>query len=458
MTTTPLVPRSRRSQLRDAVHRRPALLLIGLGLLCAAVAWLRIPTVARDTFWAEDGRTFVSAAALGGPSVLFQPYAGYLHTVPRLAAALVVLLPVSWWALATTAVACVVTGGLAVVVFVCTRDVVTWLPARIFIAGLTVLAPFAPREVLGNLANLHSLFLWTLFWSVLVRPRTRWGAIVLSAVALLGALTEIQAVLLLPLLLLFPSRERRVWIVRAGLLAGVVVQLVVTLGWPRAQNTNPGVDPLSMAYGYLINAVMPLGVSQGQLGHVLAASGPAVGIGVLAVILAAVWYVAARGTRAQRRLVLAALGGSVLLYLASVEANPNSFYDYAHLTSAEQQTVWLARYGVVPSMLLALFLPVAATVALTRRPVQSRSAWWIVSAAGLSAVLILTQLAPQWTRRSNGPEWQPQIAAAAAQCRRDDDLAFVNLRETISWKVSVPCRDLAATATVDQDRPGPRAG
>lgn len=457
MTTTPLVPRSRRSQLRDAVARRPALLLIGLGLLCAAVAWLRIPAVARDTFWAEDGRTFVSAATLGGPSVLFQPYAGYLHTVPRLAAAFVVLLPVSWWALATTAVACAVAGGLAVVVFVCTRDVVTWLPARIFIAGLTVLAPFAPREVLGNLANLHSLFLWTLFWIVLARPRTRWGAIALSAVALLGALTEIQAVLLLPLLLLFPSRERRVWIVRAGLLAGVLVQLVVTLGWPRAQNTNPGVDPLSVAYGYLINAVMPLGVSQAQLGHVLAVSGPALGIGILAVILAAAWYVAVRGSRAQRRLVLAALCGSVLLSVASVEANPNSFYDYAHLTSAEQQTVWLTRYGVVPSMLLALILPVAATVALARHPVRPRSAWWIVSAAGLSAVLILTQLAPQWTRRSNGPEWRPQIAAAAAQCRRDDDLAFVNLRETISWKVSVPCRDLAAMDGVDEDSTVPHA-
>ena len=425
------------------------LLLVALAVSCAVIAWLRIPVIARDTFWAEDGRTFISSAAWGGPSVLFQPYAGYLHTVPRLVAAAVVLLPVSWWALATTATACAITGALAVVVFVCARDLVPWLPARFFIAGLTVIAPLAPREVLGNLANLHSVFLWTLFWIVLARPHRLRAAIVLSIVAFLGAMTEIQALFLAPLLLV-RSRDRLVWVVRAGLIAGLVVQLVVTVGWPRAANTNPGVDPLSLAYGYLINAVMPLAVPQSRLGAVLASTGPAVGIAVLAVIAAGAVYVIVRGTHGQRLLAVAALSGSVLIYVASVATNPNTFYDYARLSSAQLSTVWLTRYGVVPSMLLALVLPLAAAIAFGRRHRLPALGWPVVVVAAVSVALVAAQLGPQWTRRSDGPAWQPQLAAAFAECRSDDELRFVNLKETIGWKVTVPCVDLTGRADADR--------
>ncbi|WP_369964073.1 hypothetical protein [Leifsonia sp. EB34] len=450
MTLAPIAPRSRNHRVWDAVGRRPVLLLVALGLACALVAWLRLPAIAHDTFWAEDGRTFVSAAALGGPRVLLQPYAGYLHTVPRLVAAVVVLLPVSWSALATTAAACAIAGGLAVVVFVCARELVPWLPARLFVAGLTVLAPLVPREVLGTLADLHSLILWTLFWVALSRPRTTRAAVTLSAVALLGALTEIQAVFLAPLLLL-RSHDRRVWIVRAGLSAGIVAQLVVTSAWPRAENTDPAVDPLSIAYGYLINAVLPLAVPQSQLGHVLAATGPAVGLLVLAIVLATAVYVVLRGAGGQRLLVAAALAGSVLLYAVSVETNPNPLYDYAARTPGQLDSVWLTRYGVVPSMLLALVPAVGAAIVWRRRGLRHGRAQWpawsVLAAAGLCAALILAQAGPQPTRRSHGPAWQPQLASASAQCRRDDELTFVNVRETIGWKVTVPCRYLGDGTT-----------
>ncbi|WP_369963724.1 hypothetical protein [Leifsonia sp. EB34] len=448
MTVAPIARRSRIRRVGDTIRRRPVVLLVVLGLSCAAIAWLRIPAIAQGTFWAEDGRTFISSAALGGPSVLFKPYAGYLHTVPRLVAAGVVLLPVDQWALATTAAACAIAGALAVVVFVCTRDLVPWLPARLFIAGLTVLAPLAPREVLGNLANLHSVFLWALFWVVLSRPRRMRTAIILSGVALFGALTEIQVLFLAPLLLL-RSRDWLVWIVRAGLLAGMVVQLVVTLSWPRAENTNPAVDSLSIAYGYLINSAMPLVVPQSRIGPVLAATGPAVGIAVLAVVVAAAIYVMVRGTRGQRLLVAAALSGSVLIYVASVATNPDTFYDYAQFTSAQLSNAWLTRYGVVPSMLLALVLPVAAAIAFGSRRRRPALSWSVIAVAAVAASLVAAQFGPQLTRRSYGPAWQPQLAAATAECHRDDELRFVNLKETLGWTVTVPCVDL--TGRVDAD-------
>jgi hypothetical protein len=444
-------------RVRDAVSAHLVPSLVALGLVCALVAWYRLPAVARDTFWAEDGRTFVSSAATYGPAALVAPYQGYLHTVPRLVAALVAMLPVPLWAVATTAGACAVAGGLAVVVFVCARDLVPWMPARVFVAALTVLAPLAPREVLGNLANLHSLILWALFWIVLSRPRTRAGAIGLSAIAFLGAMTEIQAVFLVPLIALRP-RDRNAWIVRAGLLAGIAIQLIVTVGWPRPQNTNPVVPPASIAYGYLVNGVMPLVVPQDQIGPVLAASGPALGLTVLLAVLAVAVYVIRRGGPMQRTLVLAALGGSALVYAAGVAANPNTFYDYAQFTAAQLQNAWLTRYGVVPSMMLATIPAVGAAVAARRHPGWNPLKASVLAAAAVSCVLIVAQVGPQFTRRSFGPAWQPQIAAAVQQCRTDDDTSSVALRETIGWHVAVPCRDLTAGTASDDDAGGERTG
>jgi hypothetical protein len=218
------------------VVRHPVVGVVLIAVVAALAAWQRIPAIARDTLWAEDGRIFVQGAMDRGPiASLFIPYAGYVHTVPRLiASAVVSFVPVTGWALGMTAGACLVAGILAATVFVATRGIIRWMPARLVLAALTVLAPLAPREVLGDATNLHSLFLWTLFWIVLAAPRTRTSTIGLAVVGLLGALTEVQSLLLLPLLLVVvvlrdrrsgrgwerARREWARWIPRAAVLLG----------------------------------------------------------------------------------------------------------------------------------------------------------------------------------------------------------------------------------------------
>ncbi len=290
--TTPTVHsirtvRSRFREIRDILASRSTastgpIVVALIAIACSAVAWLRIPAVARNTLWAEDGRNFLQDAVNHGPlASLSIPYAGYLHTIPRLIAGFAVaFVPVPQWADAMTAGSCVVAGILAAVVFVCTRDVVPWLPGRILIAGLTVLAPLAPREVLGNAANIHSLVLWTVFWMLLYTPRTRAGSITLSVVALLGAATEIQCLLLVPLALI-RWREPLRRPIFTGLGVGLSLQLFVTLFWPRGQSGHPQVEPLSIAYGYLINAVMPLVMPQNSIGPALVGTGAAAGLAVI---------------------------------------------------------------------------------------------------------------------------------------------------------------------------------
>jgi hypothetical protein len=442
----------RRIRLPLAVARHRLLLLGMLGLACAVAAWLRIPPVARDTLWAEDGRTFLQDAVNRGPLLsLVQPYAGYLHTIPRLIASLTVsVVPVGLWAQAMTAGACLVAGLLAAVVFVCSRDVLPWFPARLLLATVTVLAPLAPREVLGNVANLHSLVLWAVFWMLLYRPRSQRAAIALGIVGLLGAATEIQCVFLLPLLFLTRPHDGRRRIVAIGVLAGVAAQLFVTVMWPRAHSGNPPVGVPSILYGYLINAATPVVVPQSSIGPLLAASGPAVGVGVVTVAVAATAYVVIRGRRLQRVAALALLVGSLGLYTAAVVDNPNTFYDYATFDRRQLLSVWLTRYGVVPSMMLLAVMLLAVGVAVSRarrggdeEPRRSRRILMAGRVACVAlALLLLVQFVPQGTRRSSGPQWSPQVVAAQRFCLSEEPEKLVVLRETIGWHVVLSCRVL----------------
>jgi hypothetical protein len=432
----------------------PTLLVIVISALAALAAWLRLPAIARDTLWAEDGRNFLQGAIDHGPlASLFIPYAGYLHTVPRLiASAVVSWLPLADWALGMTAGACLVAGILAGAVFVATRALVRWLPARIALASLVVLAPLAPREVLGNAANLHSLFLFALFWIALARPRGRRETVGLSIVALLGALTEVQSLFLLPLLLI-RLRDRRRWPVRAALVVGVVAQLVVAVVFPRGGSGSPQDSPLSIAYGYLINAVMPLAVPQLSIGPVVAATGPLVGILLVIPLTGALLFVLRRGSLRERQVAIALAAGSVLIYVASVVANPHPFYDYAALSHSGLVGLWLVRYGVVPSMMLAAIPILALAVAMTRRHRPSAAALLAMPALVILCVALagslLMQFVPQDTRRSAGPAWQPQLSAATKECRALPDDSRVLIAETITWHVSLPCDDL----TPDRPRP-----
>jgi hypothetical protein len=428
--------------------RRTIVVTVLIGCLSAFAAWSRVPAIARDTLWAEDGRNFLQDALSFGPfDSLFLPYAGYLHTLPRIVAALTVqFVPVQFFALSMTAGACLAAGVMASIVYVCSRDVLSWVPARMLIASLTVLAPLVPREVLGNMANLHSLVLWTMLWVLLYRPRTRAGGYALTVFALLGTLTEIECVFLLPLLLWQP-KDRRRWTVRGAYLLGVTIQLCVSVIVPRGQNGNPPVGFPSILYGYLINSVVPLWVPQNSIGAAVAWGGPLLCTTLLVPFLIALFIALKWGSSVQRVAAIALVAGPAVIYSVSVIENPSSIYDYAHMSAAALRTLWLARYGVIPSMMLCALLLLAAGIIITRpkgvsgsetKRRTTRNMFAELAVAGL-VVLLLVQFVPQNTRRSSGPQWQPQIAALRSECQRAADSHSVPIDETIHWHVDVHC-------------------
>jgi hypothetical protein len=416
-----------------------------VGTISVLIAWFRLPAPVRDTLWAEDGRNFLQAALDQGPvNSLFIPYAGYLHTIPRIVASFTVqVVPVQFYALAMTAAACAIAGVVAAVVYVCSADVVRWVPARLVISFLTVLAPLAPLEVSGNQANVHSLLFWGLWWVLLYRPRTRWGAYVLAGYALLTGLTEIQALFLLPLLL-WHLRDRTRWWPRFGYLAGICAQVCVTLLWPRSPSTSPPVDPASIVYGFFINCVVPLWIPQKSIGPAMVWGGILLGLALCLPFVAAFALCIWRGSTLQRVAALGLLGGAVVVYCAGVLENPRSSYDYMALTTHALNSLWLSRYGVVPSMMLCALIPLAAGIVIERSRAAGRQRHPVrhVSArlgVGVLLALLLVQFMPQTTVRSDGPRWRPQLAALSESCEQLPDTAYRQVQETIGWHVNVPC-------------------
>ncbi len=410
--------------------------------LSAAIAWARIPPLARDTFWAEDGRTFVQAAIDTGPiTSLFHPYAGYLHLLPRTLASLTVtLVPVVGWAQAMTALSCAVAGLVAGVVYICSADIVTWPPARVTLAILTVLTPLAAREVLGNAANLHSLLMWMTFWILLYRPRRARGAVVLSVLIAVAALTEIQTAFLLPVLL-YRWRESVRWMPRAAFVAAVAAQLITTLLTPRASSHAAPVDPASIAYGYLINAVMPSWMPANGIGAGLVAYGPWLGIALFLVCVAAGAVAFAWGRRAQRWVAISMLALSILVWVASVLIDPAPFYDYARMNPSQLAHPWLSRYGVIPGMLLLAELVLGLSVLhgrlRHRGSVPRKHLATLFLVVGIVAVAVLSL--PGATRRSSGPAWGTQVLASGEACEHPRMVPTVTLDETLGWTVTVPC-------------------
>ncbi|GIG29898.1 hypothetical protein [Cellulomonas marina] len=429
---------------RDAPPRRVAALALAVGLLAPLVAWLRLPPVARGTLWAEDGAVFLAGAAAEPVGTAWlRPYDGYLHLVPRVLADLVTgLLPAPAWALGTTAAACALAGVVAALVVLLSGGLGVGLPARGVLGLLTVGVPGLPVEVLGNLANAHALLLWLVPWLLVHRVRSRSGAVGVGLVALVVALSEVQAVVLAPLGL-WRLRDRAGLPARLGLALGLAAQAVAVLGTDRspALGDAPAGHLVALALG--AGVLLPLWTGQVGAGSWLLAHAGPVALGA-AVLLAAVpsllALVAARRADGGRRALLVALPvGAVALWAVAVLVNRPPLLLPAG-PGQEGPVLTVLRYAPAVELLLAAALVLAAGGLRARRGGQAL-------VAGGAALLLLAALAgarPEATTRSTGPLWEPGARGAATSCARPGASATVPVpvAPAPTWVAVVPCSEV----------------
>ncbi|MCC2308749.1 hypothetical protein [Cellulomonas chengniuliangii] len=400
----------------------------------AALAWFRVPPVARANVWAEDGAVFLTGTFDASPwQAVLQPYDGYYHLLPRAwAEAITAFAPTDAYALAVTAASCAVAGAAAGLVYVCSQTVTHSTALRLAFAAVTALAPTLPIEVLGNLANLHWFLLWLIPWILLYIPRTWTTSVALGAVALVSALTEVQALYFVPLAV-WRWRERRGWPVRIGLLAGLVAQLLVDSD--RAKATGPVPAAAEIVGGYLVNTVGTIwwgsahtvtwAVAEFGWWTIAAALIPSVGA-----LLLVLW----RGTSAQRVAAIVFPAASLVIWCTAVVVN-RSPYTFDRPDQWPAPEFAILRYSPVPSMFLLAGLLLAVTVLRGRREAIVA----LVLAVPLSLALV-TSLVPRDVFREQGTGWEQEVEQGRMECTGNPALTDSVLEVTPpGWQTRVPC-------------------
>ncbi|WP_028651540.1 hypothetical protein [Nocardioides halotolerans] len=446
MTSTAAAP-GRGSHARSSSTRRTAALAVLLAVVFTAVAWLRLDGTTRGTGWADDRQFVQDGVEQGLWSSLFDPYAGYLHVVPRLVTQVVLwVAPFPDVVIGITLASCVVAGLVGALVFVCSGSVVDHLAARLVLAAITVLVPAAPIEVAGNAANLHWYFLWLAPWLLMAAP-TRWlSGFALGVVALLAGLTEIQVAMFVPLVLVDARSRYRLPVV-AGLLLGVAAQVVATVTSPRTEPYGRPPDLHDLVQAYPVHVVVPAWLPKF---HGIRATAfdtwPMVVLACVPFVLIAGALVATTIVRlrrgrpsARRDLVVVAfcLVGAVVPFVIGYWLNHVAQPGTVTLHRLGKQAP--LRYGLVSTM----FLLATAVVGADRLPTRLPCRRLVVPALVVAvAVLCLAHFDVGRTYRSHGPAFKPGYERASASCRAGASFGAIYFApKSHFWLLRLDCED-----------------
>jgi hypothetical protein len=412
-------------------------------VLLSYVTWFRLPEVTRGTLWAEDAAVFLAETISIGPwQSIIEPYAGYLHTIPRTISGIAYTAgPIEAYATLVSFLSCAVVAAISVGTYFLSGQLFRHRSYRLMVALIPVLLPVGPLEVLGNAANLHWFLLWLCPWLLLYKPRSRVGQAVLFTATLAAATTEIIVGIFLPLAF-WMLVKRKNYAAPAALVAGIGFQFLATMADPRYAET-PRLDsmpPLSVVYGFFLQAVGSIWETDPRamaldivtFGAFAVAVPTAIFVGLLAYILAAGqprWKVAGA----------CAAAAAAICWGAATVLNPSPEFDFAGFSRED----WLSsftffRYAAAPAMFLLVLVPIACAVAEDQGVIARNRARYLAPA--VMAVFLSTSYFQATTARETGPEWSAGVRAAAEQCTAEPAPAEAIVAVTPTpWQVALPC-------------------
>jgi len=403
-----------------------------VAILAVLVNLVRQPGSAVDNLWAEDGRIFLTQAWQHPVwDTAVDPYNGYLHLFPRLAAALAAALPVGAAAAAMAVAGAIAAAIAAVAVIVGSEGHLRSLPARAGLGVAVGLFPAAGFEIAANAANAHWYLMAATFWMLLWTPRTRLGAAVSTGLVFLTATSDPLTALLAPLgLVRLVAGGRGSRVVIAGLVAGLAAQVPAVL----TQSLQPPVGrPTASAVtgAYLRRIVGGAGAgfsADHDAGRAAVTASVALlaGLTVLAVLVAR-----RRGRTAV--LLAACVVWSMVMFAVPVALRWSPIYlDRSHPTLG-------TRYSLVP-WLLVLVVGAAAVDAVAQR---WRVAGALVGLAWIAAVVaVCVPSLGEGTARA--PSYSAQLPHAHRVCDLLPGPATMRLAASPgpSWDLVLPCARL----------------
>jgi hypothetical protein len=199
-------------------------------IVLAAVFFRQRDVPKYRTLWAEDGRVFAQCL-FDRPTLdcLSEPYQGYLHEVPRLAAMVATAGRPEWMPFLFTLSAGVVVAWCAASVGLAVRDVTLSTAAGVLAGGSLGLVWQAGREVLGNATNSNAPLLVAavvvLLGTWLGRRLRWWDLVLVAATALSSAFAFLLPILALGGLVRRTEHARR----HLGLIAVLAIPQTVVI-------------------------------------------------------------------------------------------------------------------------------------------------------------------------------------------------------------------------------------
>jgi hypothetical protein len=359
---------------RAVAGAAPWVALAGILLFLRYPDWFRRPRL-----WAEDGPVFFLAARRDGPASVVEPYAGYLHLIPRLVALLGSRLDPSLIPAFYVCSALAVT--LLVVARVFSRRLE--LPCKPLLALAIVAVPHT-GEVFLTVTNLQWVVALALVMTLMMRdPGSAAGLIGDAAILVLAGLTGPFSVLLFPFFLLRAvwRASPQSWALCTVVLAAALVQGRLIFMSPPSGLTSgaPGPRELSDLAGVLLSRV-PLALvgAQGWMHRVshtfMMCAGWAGAAG-------AAMMACARGPCRRERVCLFLL--AVLLALSVAARICGAAWDWRDMVSAD-------RYFYLPRVLLIWI----AISLLSRRSAGAAFPLALPVALGLYCVSMVSYVEP----------------------------------------------------------------
>ncbi|PWK83300.1 hypothetical protein C8D88_111185 [Lentzea atacamensis] len=414
----------------DPPHERAWLGFAGAFVASVAFLLLIPPGWARlDHLWAEDGARFmVDAVRSPAPGNLVEPYGGYLHTLPRLVAEVVALLPIEWTAAGFAIAAAMLRALVALITFAASGAYLRSGPLRFALAALVIVLPAGNSETLNNMSNLHWFLLYGAFWALLWRNAPR---VPVALFVFLAAVSSPLVYILAPIALvrLFLPRKE----VPIAFLVGLAVQAVAMLFATRTPYSHDEVDPVQVLLASLLRVPVVAFTGSERVSQFYPAHGNLVIL--VALLVAAVPMVAGLrfGDRAGRTLVLVAAAYSVIVIVACLVLN------WTHVLQVQVPEVVMAgqRYSIAPCLFLftAIFVGLDATPATTwERAVVGGSRYLI----GLAVVVSIFAHLRVPNTVLKGIPWDESLARARAECAAGAPEARLE-HEPKGWFFVVPC-------------------
>lgn len=407
---------------------------VAVTVIASVLHFARLPSIAYDTMYAEDGGTFVQGTFTGDHWLT--PYAGYMHAIPRMiASAVTSWLPISWWAWGVGIGAALTVGAISGLAFVVSRQLGATVPVSIAAAAFPVLVPVAGIESLANISNLHSFMPYGIVFALLAVPR-HWLARVGLAVATAAMVaTEIQALLLAPLaaVLLWRSPRMR-WPAVLGYALGAATQVIAY--FTSARDVSVGeTPPIAVVRGFLFDVV--LGSVMGRTGiaqRIVVDVGWWVPLAMLVVWLLIFTYVL-RHHRARLALAWYLVAAAAASWAMSQTLNNFAAVDFI------DGPFKLVRWGTLPALLYCGTVLIVAGTLIE----QTSGRWRTLVHGALAALLAIQVISFQVPSDRTGVFWSTEIDRAAQVCTKPvaHDTVTIPILPG-DWATELPCEAVTA--------------